>query len=1145
MNGGWQVTGTGIFADAYGRADFPLGGRHLIEASAGTGKTYSIQNVFARLLVDAAWRGEPLRVGEILVVTFTNAATQELKDRLRGVLEGLRAALDDLDAADEKKRRAAEEELARRLGTGPGQWEDRERRVRLARWEADDALKEFDTAAISTIHGFCERTRRRHAFETGAALDAELDETDARVVADLCAAWVRGHLDEARAAGLTAELLAGRYIGPLLQRHDVAFDERGGGDPGAETALARLRAAKDVLERMKAGLKTRKTLSFDDLLLVLRESLRDPATGEALRQALREDYKAVLIDEFQDTDPVQYGIFREAFFGDGDGVPVFFVGDPKQAIYAFRGGDIQTYERAKRELEEAGGASYRLGCNYRARPRLVEAVNRLFGDGAEGSVFGGGISYGGDVDSDPSKTGLFERGKEEETPFHAVVLTPGDGGGDIHAAVLREIAARAVGLLNDGGVSTDSEGKQRLKPGEIAVLVPSNDDARKVAELLARRGVPGVVVTDESVFASQEAADLRCVLEAVAGSGSTGRMRAALATPLFGFGIHDLILLMKGGRAKRPAGFRAGLAEGEEAGGADFETCRKYFAELRDLWAERGVSAVLRRVERDGGVRERVRRGGGERQLTNYQHLGECLHRAERDGHLPPEGLLTWFRRAVQDPSRAGDGIELRLESDENAVQIMTVHKSKGLEFPVVFVAAMDGRPLLPKWTAKGALNKHPASLDKFALGFFHDDGGRLTVYSREATLKDDCRNARAEAEIREEKMRQLYVALTRASKRCVAVMGWGENEGPDEGLKRLLANAGLSAEPGVRTSGPFRVESRRLDGVDAGAGPRWEGEVREAVCAEPPPAWTGEWTPRFGASYSMLCEGQEGATARDDDSAGADVDAGTGEGRSAEPSKLPIFTQFRAGEGVGTAFHELFEKISFQATGAERDAAVRRILARHGLLPADGDGARRALDAARGMLEATLELPLEGPGGGTFRLSDVPDGDRMAEWEFLYPLRRGIDMDAFRRVVEEHWRGDADKRPYLERLAGLKGRLDPSWMKGYVDLFFRRGGRYYVLDWKSNVLDGHEDSFGPARLREEMARHLYFVQYLLYAAVVHAWLKRTLPGYSWARNFGGVRYVFLRGACISGAGPERAVVADRPPEAMLDELGRLFGAAE
>ena len=233
---------TTTFAEAYGRGDFRLGGRHLIEASAGTGKTYSIQNVFARLLVEAAWRGEPWRVGEILVVTFTKAATQELRDRLRSVLEGLRRDLDALGDAGtgEVARQEAEENVKSRLGTGPAEWgdeEERGRRVRLARWAADDALREFDTASISTIHGFCERTRRRHAIETGADVRAELGKDDAEALGELCGAWVRTHLEEASRLGLTKEGLAETYAKALAERHDVRFDERPGDGAGADPGI--------------------------------------------------------------------------------------------------------------------------------------------------------------------------------------------------------------------------------------------------------------------------------------------------------------------------------------------------------------------------------------------------------------------------------------------------------------------------------------------------------------------------------------------------------------------------------------------------------------------------------------------------------------------------------------------------------------------------------------------------------------------------------------------------------------------------------------------------------------------------------------------------------------------------------------------
>lgn len=1144
----------GVFAEEYARGDFGTFGRHFVEASAGTGKTYSIQSVFARLLVESSWSARPLRVGEILVVTFTNAATQELRKRLREVLETLRDAAARLAGG---RASAKDLEVLRlRLGDGAPGWTGE--RLARARAALEAGVREFDTASIFTIHGFCERTRARHAFETGTSPDAELGADDSEVLRDLAAAWIRSHLALAREWGVEEESFWARYLSPLSNRGDPARDTTPG-DAGPIPAR-RLELAGTLLDALHDGARDRKTLSFNDLLRVVRDTVRDPVRGAALRRALRDEYRAVLVDEFQDTDPVQYGIFRAVFAESGPGgesVPIYFVGDPKQAIYAFRGGDVHTYVRAKDELARAGGAEHRLGTCHRSCRGLVDAVNRLFRDASGdpgGSAFGGGIRYESDLDASGAVRGLERDGTEEASPFAVTLFTGCQRADVLKDRVFGEIARGAAALLSDGRLSIDG---RRLVPKDIAVLVPTNDDVKEVKRLLGKAAVHAVGGEKVSVFASREAGELYAALAAIE-SGRPGDLRAALGTRLYGMGPHDLILVARGGRARRPDGCLVGLTEGSgDAESVDFEMFQRHFAELRDLWRGRGVLPALQRVLSDGGVRHRVARGTGERQLTNYGHLAECIHEAGRSGRLAPRALVAWLRGQIK--SQDASETQLRLESDDDAVKVMTIHASKGLEFPVVFVGAMAGGAAVPDWTSKGVLGAQPTNLSRHALGFHHH-GGELAVYARASTSPGDERNAWAEREIREEQVRLLYVALTRASRRTVLVAGaTGERlaekkTGRPTELACLLERAGLpsgsdgpDAPPVEFTDGPFAVAVRPAAAGDASpaADAPHPPTHAAAVSEEPPPEPPGGWETESGASYSSLVkyrEPEDGGGADESERAAADMDGGTGDKPAFGESSLPVFREFRAGEKVGTAFHALFERISFQAPRAERDARVRQILAEHGLLPSDPAAAARAAAAASEMFGRVLDLPLADPAGQPFRLADVPDADRLAEWEFVYPSAAlAIDLDAFGALLRRHWGGDPAKRPYLDRLGALGGTLRPAWMKGYIDLLFRRGGRYYVVDWKSNVLDGHEDSFAAPRLLDEMARHLYFVQYLLYAAVLHAWLRRTLPGYSWERHFGGVRYVFLRGACAPGADPSRAVVSDRPSEALLVDLGRLF----
>ncbi len=1109
---------TTVFNEQIYDPAFPLEGPHLVAASAGTGKTYNIQNVCARLAMERGFR-----VPEIQVTTFTEAATKELRDRVRRVFANLSLLFagreDEILGRDGRKdvreveRLERLRECARTNGVAD----------RVARDRVELALQEFDLAAISTIHGFCSRAMKRFAFETGAAFQAELRDDKAADLRRRTRDWWR-----TRRGG-------GGDGFPALDDLQEAVAALGGKTGWTmEGADATLAAAKEIVDRYEADRPARETQTYDDLLRAVRDALRHGTLGPLLADRLRKDLKAVVVDEFQDTDPVQYEIFRRVFLDVPPGTPqppLFFVGDPKQAIYSFRGGDIYTYRTAAKRDDVKANAS-RLDRNFRATPRLVDAVNALFRDPGDGSFTFGDetIAYPEDLKAatDPNERipGLLVDGGEDPHPFR-IVEFQGGAKESQHLAV----ADAVVDVLN--------EQKGVLSPRDVAVLVSSHRAGRTFRNELRRRGVPVVLQKAGNVFAGDTAKDFRKVLLAMAGIGGRRQIRAALATPFFDFASG------------------AGFPDEDDAVFADMVGA---FAKWNGEWRKKGFAAAFAELESHDRCRLRPRlakMADGERRLADILQIVDLAGAAVRERGPAPEVLVEWITERInlagdekadeqwsrkKDRGKASEAdsedYARELESESDAVRIMTIHVSKGLEFPVTVVPA------------GGAFSASSPF-------FRHDDEGRLHVSADPA----DADAAQAEEDA--EQTRRLYVAFTRATKRTIVV-----TPPPAEGssLARLLANAaGRGAGPDNPPGSPIlRTEWRPPAPEEQPAAYAAEKPSLERLSDAEAPRDYGCFFQPVKGSYSSLVpkdDGDAGESGEDRESEGdagsyedpiadepdrdaedADVPGARAEDPSAdEEEENPIFG-FRGGDKVGTCWHDIFERIPFDADDEGIREATRRSLRLHGLAVRDPGAFEKDVGTVAGMVRATLDRPLLSPAGDTFFLHDVGWPDRFSEWEFHFPSRTAKESStaAIAQILREEWAGRKDRELFLAAAAAWRRPIPKGFLKGYLDLLFRHDGLYYVVDWKSNRLDGHADDFTEGGVRAEMAKHHYFLQYLLYSAVLHRFLKETMGAeYSWEGNFGGIRYVFLRGVA---AGAEAAVFSDRPSARLLDRIGAALG---
>ncbi|MFZ5493187.1 MAG: exodeoxyribonuclease V subunit beta [Pseudomonadota bacterium] len=1137
----------------------PLAGRHLIEASAGTGKTWTIAALYLRQLLEN--RREP---GQLLVVTFTEAAAAELRERIAARLHEARGAL---------AGGAADEFLTGLVARLP----DRA----AAAAHLDDALLRLDELAVHTIHGFCGRALADHAFSAASRFEADIetdtapltsqilgdfwrrccDAASPEALAALYAQWPHGpddlaktlkpldgkpHLrllpaaDQLDVAAARAALLgaqnalaaawpAGRDEAlTLLLDHkglsrtqdngykpddlralfadiDVwASDPRGMPPTGHErlarstlaaaltpaaskkgiappehllfaeieavqTAAAALRhavrvhtlhGALDYLAAQRAErLAAAGRRGFDSLLQELAAALAGPG-GAALAGALAQRYPVLMIDEFQDTDPLQYGLFDRLFRAAGDGFGMFLIGDPKQAIYQFRGADVFAYLAARADIAPA--QRHTLGVNQRSTQRLVEVVNALFGRHPRPFVLAGDRQV---ID--------FERvdaaGRREQTPLRvdgaplpACELwwlageVPGkpltkDAAG---TQALSATAARVAQLLALGAAGRAQIGEEALAGRHIGILVRTNAQAGQAQAALRAVGVDSVCLREDSVFESAEAQALERIFQAALDPADAAALRAALATPVLGASAAEIAAL-----------------DGDEAA---FERQVALFQSAHRRWQAAGPLPMLLGLLQEGEMVGRLHAGpDGARTLTNLIHLGELLQ-AQAASRPGLDAQLGYLRDAMAGTNGGGDAQQLRLESDANLVQIVTVHKSKGLEWELVFLPFA--------WAERKPDDKPP---------FVFHDPQDLTLTADLDPASAHAAQARQEALA--EQVRLLYVALTRARQHCALAFGLINQAdqgalgwllyGP-EGFAGLDDNAARAPWQAVaQACGDALVIGTPPAGADALPLPaRQQGRAQ---------VFAGHIDRRWRVtSYSALAAGA-GADRPDHDAVDQPEAAAEAPAMPVLPvAGAPSMARFPRGAAAGTALHSLFEALDFPAAhGPALTDAVAQTLLRAGY-PSHWQGTLERL------IGDVLDTPLDGQ---TLCLRGIERARRRDELEFYFPLRH-IEPATLNRLF------DADDLPAL--------RFDPveGVLKGYIDLVFEWQGRFYLADYKSNWLGHGPADYARPALRAAIAEHRYDLQYLVYTVALHRYLRRRLPDYDYARHFGGVYYLFLRG---------------------------------
>ena len=1104
-------------------------GTTLLEASAGTGKTWTIGALVTRFVAE----GEAL-LEQMLVVTFGRAASQELRERVRAQLVSAEAALADPGAV------TGQDDLIRLLlDADEAELDRRHARVR-------EALVSFDAATIATTHQFCSMV----LDSLGVAGDSDSRTTLVEDLSDLT--------DEV-VDDLYLRAFAFREEPPLFNRADageiaraVVTDPQARIEPehaAPETPAGRrvafASAVRTELDRRK---RLRGILSYDDLLSQLARALdRDDSPA---RDRMRGRWRIVLVDEFQDTDPVQWQVLDRAFSGHATMV---LIGDPKQAIYAFRGGDVATYLEAK----ATAAATQTLGVNWRSDGPLLRSLQAML----QGAELGDEEIVVHPVDAHHAATRL--DGAPVTAPLRLRVVRRSELGrqgskplamGDVRPHIATDLAADIRRLL----ASRPTFAGRELEAGDVAVIAYRHGDLAAARDALHEVGIPAVIAGGGSVFATTAALEWLTLLEAVEQPHRVPRVRAAALTPFLGETA-------------------AGLVDGGDP------LTDRIAARLRD-WAEifalRGVAAVMESASADGLAARVLGRVDGERHLTDLRHLGEALHQTALRDRLGVVALTAWLRDQIAEADTPGRTDRTRrLDSDAAAVQLVTIHASKGLEYPVVYL---------------------PSLADRFVrapdLPLFHDDSGRRCRFVGGPDGEGFTHAVRrAQEEDAGEWLRFLYVAMTRAQSQVVAWWAPGSNA-PASPLHRVLLGRG----PG-EAAVPATVPVPKDDDAVA-AFTRWRdvrGPTPEvalpAPAGDPPPvapvpdlgvrAFTrqidADWrrtsysgltsAPRALDPVEVGVSSEPEETPRDDEPFETLASLAPQEPSVVDLLAAPVVPddsppspmgRLPVGATFGSLVHGVLEHTDPEAPDRGGDLAAEL---RHHLTeqlvrwPVELDQVA-LVDA----LVAVCDTPL-GPLTGDLTLRRLTLSDRLAELEFELPLDGGDDrgrlasgvrLGDLAGLLREHLPDGDPVRAYADRLEhpALGDQPLRGYLNGFIDLTLRVGGRYFVCDYKTNwlgvgspadpgfVLRAHD--YAPAALADAMGHSDYPLQALLYSLVLHRYLRWRQPGYDPDQHLGGVLYLYLRGMC----GPDTPVVdghpcgvfAWRPPASLVTALSDL-----
>jgi len=1119
----------------------PLKGTHLIEASAGTGKTFNITRLYLRLLLE-----RKLTVQQILVMTFTKDATEELKSRIEGVLR---------EAIDNWQSLCSDDPFYRSLSELVDNGE-----IKLL---LRQALLNIDEASIFTIHGFCKTVINNHAFSSGVSFQANL-ETDASSITKQCVQdWYRQLSADSPQNFALLEGVAKtpeKFIAdfgklfyrdslPLVQTQEQVIDEyrfkvrealslieenktlifecivdsKSGKErekrideyealvnwlsnvitdhqfatnkmPTSFFLGSRFsrHAKKDALKDAFAGVNQLKSakksifelinntlalnviqqglgsikqaitaqknkqnlLTFDDLIDVLARKVSVNNGSNELSNAIYRAFPVALVDEFQDTDSKQFSILSSVYFNQPS-AGLFFIGDPKQAIYGFRGGDVFAYLNARKYCQY----QWVMDTNWRSSPEVILGYNTIFESRSDDqcATFDYGIPYL-PVKAAPNAASEIDFADDYKgmqfVHFEKPVDKPLKAG--FRDNMARWCAQETARLIKSGAVLS----------GDIAFLVRDGTEGAAIKTALSDVGLVSVYLSDrQNLFKTNECLQLLNLLKGILYVEDERLFYRALSTVFMGY---DHLALEQ-------------LSENEQA----WQQLFVEFNQYRDTWRTKGFITMALKLMHDHIT---IIGESADRIATNLLHLFEILQ-ASAQRYRQPQELLAWLDEQIHAEQSEVEA-ELRLESEANLIKIVTQHGSKGLEYPVVFV------PFATRY--KDPLKFGNKNISVYE--YHNDQGDLLLSLDADKDVKQ-----RVTREACAESVRLLYVAITRAVERCYILtaafdkyessplghtLKWSENDIATQLVDLCAAN-------------PEAMSVAKIEEVEDSEPTSYENDNQSLPV---PAVFNGrierDW---WMSSFTAL-----NRSVRQSTISGPERDVAHSDSLTASLPEQKLRYELTKGALSGNLLHDIMEYCDFSKP--DWQASMSLPLARYGELPTP----YQSQDLVN-WLEQVLSAPLKvGPSACDFSLSSLKQEQTLREVEFYFPLENSSVVKLLALLNDHRTRvrsfASDNKRAFLPNLSSLKGM-----MHGFIDLVFEHDGKYYVADYKSTYLGGNITSYQHATLYQDIISHNYDLQYLIYSLALHRYLKSSIADYRVEQHFGGVFYFYLRGMNTSG----------------------------
>jgi exodeoxyribonuclease V beta subunit len=1169
----------------------PLQGTHLIEASAGTGKTYTIAALYVRLILGHGIERKTPK--DILVVTFTDAATEELRDRIRKRLSESAQYFRNLpvDKVDDFL-------INLRNAFKPEQWN-------LCAKYLEVAANYMDEAAVFTIHSWCNRMLQQHAFDSGSPFKQDVNTDDAELLNNVIRDYWRVHfygleksqcefivknvasspddfsgkiqgllketealkldnfqiqfadifekneikvawkthqqeietllqtainkkwlssdkskkafpkvdslnwlkdindwLDDKKECNIDSleKFTISRFKKHLNPTHQDKYDEFSKYpifsliENQNSVKQIKLHAIKWIRHRYAEEKKKLSRVTFDDMLSNLDNALQREKSSlnseeSSLGKVIRKQYPVALIDEFQDTDPIQYRIFN-AIYKDQADSSCFLIGDPKQAIYSFRGADIYTYLKAK---EDPNQKHHTLKTNFRSTKAFVDAVNQLFIQAENNDK--GAFRFGNAANNPLPFVEVGAKGKEQNWYINnkiAPALTFWTWEEDkISMPSFRErmaevTASKIVELLLDqiAGFKSETADFRKLELKDIAILVRNRNEAKIIRQALNRRNLKSVYLSEQdSIYDTDEAPDVLIWLNAMANPRDEKKVRAAVSTGTLNFDKDDLYA----------------LTLDDDQWVIHLDRFQKY--QIR--WQKSGILPALRSLIHDYCLHLSLNDANeSERKITNVLHLAELLqqHSSKIEGE---EALIHHLAELVESKdSRAGNNSIIRLESDANLIKIVTIHKSKGLEYPLVFLPFVsDARVVESK-------NSHYYK--------YHDDSGLHIDLDKKADNQ-----VRSDEERLQEDLRLLYVAVTRAQYACwLGIASIKPLE--KSAIGHLIGGSIANLEKVKKEGGYDFIEIIKLpDSTDASFIEKTEkdstGSVKKSAVKTQENWWTASYSSLSFDYKTQRTEITEIETAQDD----AQREDEEIESSSESLENLDVFA-LPKGAKPGVAIHSLFEKSGdYGFKKACDDEKWQEDTIKYLFADNLWDDEKRKV--IKNVLPTWLKIPLV----ENARFIDLQPSHYKSELEFLIGAN-SVDVETVDSLINKHIFPN-QLRPEL------KNNQVNGFLKGFIDLVFCHENKYYILDYKFNHLGSSTEDYNESKIKEVMLKHRYDLQYSLYLLALHRLLKIRLgDSYNYDTHIGGAIYVFLRG---------NTKISNKPPRELIESLDKLFGA--